>query len=150
MFYRIIFIIFIQFICINCFSLECYGEQKSVKNINNEQQSIYLTKGLSYFLNFDEDIKSYKVDKKRVLKIEYITSIFNNKKSLLIKPIKKRETNLTIKTKTKEYKFLVKVNNKNKKINSINSLKIDTPPLLPQKEQKFFNCEIDKPPRPKR
>ncbi len=147
---RIIAMFFISFIYFNCLILKCVAEQDKAKvnniNINNER-NIYLTKGLSYFMNFDEDINSYKVDKKRVLKIEYITSIFNNRKSLLIKPIKKREANLTITTKTKEYNFNVKVSNKNKKVDN---LRIDTPPLLPQSEQNFFNCEIDKPPRPKR
>ncbi len=148
MFRRIIFIILFQLIYLNLFTQKCFSEDNKVNNINiNNEQTIYLTKGLSYFMNFDEDIKSYKVDKKRVLKIEYITSIFNNKKSLLIKPIKKRDANLTIKTKSKEYKFSVSVNNKNKKVDN---LRIDTPPLLPQKEQTFFNCEIDKPPMPKK
>jgi len=80
-------------------------------------KNLNILSGVSHLLTFDEKIISYKFDKENGFKSEILSNIFNNRKELLIKPLKNQENKLTVLTASRIYNFNIDFD-KNKQINT--------------------------------
>jgi len=143
-------------IIIICLLLLAFSQRAhSVVEINKK---LKLKSNYSNLLSFNEKIIRYKIADKEAFEVEILPDIFNNRHELLVKPLKKSDTNLLIWTESCIYNFDIESRQKkgfasifnfgdsNEEKLVIDGVEIDLPPVLTQGEVKDF--EIDLPPSP--
>lgn len=120
--------------------------------LSNPAENLFIKTDNSYLLSFDEQIVNYKLSNEKAVKVEFLSSIFNNKQGLIIKPLKDTSTLLTIQTGNNTYNFNLYANNSGNLSGNIpakftkgaTELEIDRPPMA------FYNdisdLELDRPP----
>ena len=131
-------------------------------------QKLKLKENYSHLLCFDEKIIRYRAGDNKAFDIEILPDIFNHRHEMLIKPLKKTNTNLLIWTKTRIYNFDIEskqgmrstkffsFNKDDKELSDkllfvLDGQELDLPPDLPEKEVKegkkiIEDFEIDLPP----
>ena len=131
-------------------------------------QKLKLKKNYSHLLCFDEKIIRYRTGDNKAFEIEILPDIFNYRHEMLIKPLKKINTNLFVWTKTRIYNFDIEskpgkvstkffsFNKDDKELSDellfvLDGQELDLPPDLTEKEYKegkknIEDFEIDLPP----
>lgn len=125
-------------------------------------KKLEMKENYSNLICFDEKVIRYRIGDKDAFKIEILPDIFNDRHEMIIKPIKRVNTNLLVWTETQIYNFdietrrgrkLTKFFNINKSdqklskevLSVLNGMELDMPPVAPiKKEAESF--EIDLPP----
>lgn len=136
----------------------CFALSVNDKNLS-------FTTGYVYLLSFDEKILQYNVGDDKSVKLEILSNIFNDQHEILVKPIQKTNTNLTILTENTAYKFDLYINSSTATFSSIQVLpsqhiplsaetksvldgfELDKPPISFDSQSKVLSFELDKPPR---
>lgn len=125
-----------------------------------ESKSLYLQKDSLYLLLFDEKIEEFEASKEGVVDIKLMTTIYNDKHQVILKPTKSEDINIILWSKNDVFNFDVFVDKEtiSEKIISISSaqkkeienlseeagVEIDLPPDI---KTSFEGFKIDTPPR---
>lgn len=113
-------------------------------------QKLFMKSNYTYLLNFDEKVEKISVGNDNFLYTELVSSIFNDKQQLILKPIKGQDTNVIVWTKKGLYNFDIYVDKSDKQtakiidLNSGDAETLDKPPMIVTQE--VFNIELDAPP----
>lgn len=110
-------------------------------------QQFPLNSNYSYIISFDSSIKQINIDPNNAIKVEIPVNLFNDKKDIIIIPLKETSLILKITTQSELYKFNLTINKENKfiplKDTSFQIAEIDKPPALKNTKEEFI---LDQPP----
>lgn len=129
------------------------GDAFALNGVNKVNKKLEMKANYSNLLSFNEKILRYKVADTEAFDVEVLPDIFNDRHEMLVKPLKKSDTNLLVWTETYIYNFDIASRQKKgfasmfsfgEKEIVIDGFKIDPPPVLTQGTVTDF--EIDPPP----
>ncbi|EKE03706.1 MAG: hypothetical protein ACD_20C00162G0008 [uncultured bacterium] len=116
-------------------------------------KNMYFEKNCSYLMSFDEKILHYNLENTAAAKVEILSSIFNDRHELLIKPVENINTRLSVWTENNTYHFYISVikplavqDNSKKEKSVPYNFEIDKPPYV-SAQGNIFSFKLDEPPR---